>query len=225
MKVHKLFPLVVYQGDVECHEDLKRENLESLKSYWFDGYSNESPEFSGKIFLHKNPYYQVFFNELKYHIDEYFKVLNVDYTKLSYHVIKAWSGCHYSGTPQLKPHNHNEANLSFVYYVKTDESSDKLCITQNDNRNESVGGLFEPSKQRNLITGFNGYNCDNYTITPKEGTVVIFPSKTIHSTQQIAIRKNERIVIPGDIRITLKKDHFDYCQASTHPSQWLELGK
>jgi len=222
-KVHELFPLVVYQGEIDCHKEFKSKHLESLKQYWFNGYENESPEFSGKIFVHLQEQYKSFFESLKRNIDEYMKYLNVDYTKLDYHIIKSWVGYHKDDTPELKPHYHNESNISFVYYLDTNETSDKFCVNQRHNRNEVIGGLFETSEQRNLLTGFNRYNCNYYTITPKEGTVLLFPSNVYHFTQQFMERVGERIVIPGDIRVTLKKENTNYHQGSTHPSQWLEL--
>ena len=222
-KVHELFPLVVYQGKVDCHEEFKSKHLESLKQYWFNGYENESPEFSGKIFVHLQEQYKSFFDSLKKNIDEYMKHLNVDYTKLDYHISKSWVGYHKDDTPELKPHYHNESNISFVYYLDTNETSDKFCVNQRHNRNEVMGGLFETSNQRNLLMGFNRYNCNYYTITPTEGTVLLFPSNVYHFTQQFTERVGERIVIPGDIRVTLKKENANYHQGSTHPSQWLEL--
>lgn len=222
-KIHEIFPLIVYQGKIDCHEEFKKNHLNSLKEYWFNGYENESPEFSGKIFVHLQEQYKSFFDSLKKNIDEYMKHLNVDYAKLDYHISKSWVGYHEKDTPELNPHSHNESNISFVYYLKTDETSDKFCVGQMQNRNEVVGGLFETSKQRNLLLGFNRYNCDYYTITPIEGTVLLFPSNVTHFTQKFTKRKGERIVIPGDIRVTLKKEFCNYHQGSTHPSQWLEL--
>lgn len=223
-KVHEVCPLIVYQGSVDCHEDFKKDNLDFLRDYWFNGYQNESPEFSGKIFVHHQERCKSFFGALKENIDEYNKHLNVDYTILKYHVIKAWVGCHTDDmTPSIVPHFHNESNLSFVYYLKTDETSDKFCIHETNNRNEYVGSLFETSTQRNTLLGFNRYNCNNYTITPIEGTVLIFPSHTQHFTQKFTTRKGERIVIAGDIRVTFDPEHPNYHQGSTHPSQWLEL--
>jgi hypothetical protein len=67
------------------------------------------------------------------------------------------------------------------------------------------------------------YYLDLIDITATEGTVVIFPSNVYHFTQQFTERIGERVVIPGDIRITLKKEYSNYHQGSTHPSQWLEL--
>lgn len=222
-KVHELFPLVVYQGKVDCHEEFKSKNLESLKQYWFNGYENESPEFSGKIFVHLQQQYKSFFDNLKENIDEYMKHLNVDYTKLDYNIIKSWVGYHKDDTPELKPHYHNESNISFVYYLNTNETSDKFCISQRYNYNEVMGGLFETSSQRNLLLGFNRYNCNYYTITPTEGTVLLFPSATYHFTQKSTKREGERVVVAGDIRVTLKKEYSNYHQGSTHPSQWFEL--
>ena len=77
--------------------------------------------------------------------------------------------------------------------------------------------------KKNTLFGFNKYNCNHYTITPLEGTVLLFPSRTLHQTQKFTRRNGERIVIAGDIRITLRKDNADYHQGCTHPSQWLEL--
>lgn len=223
-KIHEMFPLIVYQGDVECHQEFKKNNLDSLREYWFNGYINESPEYSGKIFVHLDPKYRDFFKELRSHVDNYFKILNVDYKKLDYHIIKSWVGCHLNDeTPSIKPHTHNESNLSYVYYLKTDETSDKFCLAQSSNKNECVEDLFQTAIQRNLITSYNKYNCNYYTVTPKEGTIVIFPSNIGHFTQKFTKRSGERIVIPGDIRVTLKRECPDYHQGSTHPSQWLEL--
>lgn len=222
-RVHEAFPLVVYQGMVESQDKIKI-YLEELRDYWFDGYQNESPEYSGRIFVHQNEIYRPFFEELRTHVDNYFEYLNVDYSKLDYHIIKSWVGYHKDDdTPSIKPHNHNASDLSFVYYVKTDETSDKFCVAQEKNPNECVGDMFTEALQKNLITGYNRYNCNVYSITPIEGSIVIFPSKIGHFTQKFTERKGERLVIPGDIRVTLKPDHPDYHQGSTHPSQWLQL--
>lgn len=222
-RVHEAFPLIVYQGMVESQDKIKI-YLEELRDYWFDGYQNESPEYSGRIFVHQNEIYRPFFEELRTHVDNYFGYLNVDYSKLDYHIIKSWVGYHKDeDTPSIKPHNHNASDLSFVYYVKTDETSDKFCVAQEKNPNECVGDMFTEALQKNLITGYNRYNCNVYSITPIEGSIVIFPSKIGHFTQKFTERKGERLVIPGDIRVTLKPEHPDYHQGSTHPSQWLQL--
>ncbi len=224
-KIHEVFPLIVYQGEMNCHLKFKEKYLSDIRSYWFNGFLNESPEGSGKIFLHLNENYSEFFSELKRNIDGYFNALNIDYDKLNYHIVKSWTGYHADNeTPSISPHTHNESNISFVYYLKTDPTSDKFCVsTKGDNRNECIGGMFEISDEFNLIKRYNKYNCSFYTITPHEGSVVIFPSNLGHFTQKHMDRVDERIVIAGDIRVTLNKDQYMHHQGSTHPSQWLEL--
>ena len=65
-RIHKLFPLVVYQGEIDSHKEFKEKHLNSLRDYWFNGYENESPEYSGKIFLHK---------EEKYHLEDFLRYM------------------------------------------------------------------------------------------------------------------------------------------------------
>lgn len=224
-KIHEVFPLIVYQESIDCHSKFKKKYLSEIRSYWFNGYQNESPENSGNIFLHLNKDYTEFFSDLKKCIDNYYNCLEVDYTKLNYHVIKSWTGYHADDeTPSVSPHIHNESNISFVYYLKTDSTSDKFCVSnRGENKNESIGGMFETSEKYNLINKYNKYNCDTYTITPHEGTVLIFPSNIGHFTQKLMERKDERIVIAGDVRVTLKPEFFKHHQGCTHPSQWTEI--
>ena len=225
-KAHEVFPLIVYQGDVDGHDEFK-ENLEDIKKYWFNGYKYESPEGSERIFLHHNEKYIDFFSvHIRKVFDEYFDSLNIDYNKLSYHICKSWVVYHKDDTtPPMAPHKHNEANISFVYYLNTDETSDKFVVTQHPDRNvnQVCQGFFDVADELNLMTGFNRYNCNMYTITPKEGTCIVMPSETYHQTIKNQARVNERVAIAGDVRVTLKPEHFRHHQGCTHPSQWLEI--
>ena len=80
------------------------------------------------FFYIQEEYCKPFFKDLKTNVDEYLNHLNVDSSKLDYHVSKSWVGFHDSEVPELKPHTHNESNISFVYYVKSSENSDKFCL-------------------------------------------------------------------------------------------------
>ena len=223
-KVHEIFPLIVYQGTIDCHGEFKEQNLETLRDYWFNGYVTESPEVSGNIFSHLIDDYSMFYESLKKCIVEYLDHLKVNHTLFDFHVTKSWVGYHKDNeTPSVPAHFHNESNLSFVYYVHTNESSDKFCVSQPRNRNEFAGGLFETAHEKNTLLGYNRYNCNFYNITPIEGSVLIFPSNLTHGTQKIMDRTDERLVIAGDIRVTLKPEHYKHHQGCTHPSQWLQL--
>jgi uncharacterized protein (TIGR02466 family) len=221
-KIHQIFPTVVYQGNIDTHEEIKEKYLNELITY--SSYENFStPENSGNIFLHREKKYKLFFDSLKSNINQYMRCLEIDISKLKYHVVKSWVN-HYSNnmTPSHGIHTHNESNVSFCYYLKTDESSDKFCLRRDINPNEVVGAMFEMDNL-NLIQKYNQYNCDDYTITPTEGSVVVFPSNLKHYTKKITNRKSNRVSIAGDIRITLTESDFYYYQGCTHPNQWTEL--
>ena len=67
-KVHEIFPLIVYQGSVDSHNYMKK-HIDVLREYWFNGYENESPEYSGRIFAHEKDYCKPFFKDLTTNID------------------------------------------------------------------------------------------------------------------------------------------------------------
>jgi hypothetical protein len=225
-KIHEIFPLVVYQTTIDCHNEFKQKNLEEIKRYWFNGYKYESPEASSRIFLHLNNQYKIFFDSLKKSFDEYFEVLNIKHQLLNYHIVKSWVVYHKDDTtPSLRPHKHNEANISFVYYLNTNETSDKFIVSQppDNNLNQVCLGFFDVADENNVMKSFNRYNCNHYSITPIEGTVLIMPTGTYHHTLKEVPRTDERLAIAGDVRVTLTSENYRHHQGCTHPSQWLEL--
>jgi hypothetical protein len=222
MKLHEVFPILVAQDTIEIHQEFKNQYFEELKSLWFNGYENETPENSGRCSLHLNKNYITFFQSLKNSICNYLDLLEVDHQKLSINFVKSWVGYHNKDIPQLTPHTHNESDISFCYYLSSDDTSDKFCVHNLNNMNEVANGLFETSNRYNIIKKFNRYNCDNYTITPHEGTVVIFPSNLPHSTLK---KQNlrDRYVIAGDVKLCLRPEFNLHHQAIPHPSLWLSL--
>jgi hypothetical protein len=222
MKVHEVFPILILQDVIEYHQKFKNEYFEELKSLWFNGYENETPENSGRCSLHLNKDYINFFKELQSSILKYLDLLEVDHQKLNINFIKSWVGYHNKDIPQLNPHIHNGADISFCYYLSSDDTSDKFCVHNSNNMNEISGNLFEPSDKFNTIKKFNKYNCGNYTITPTEGTVIIFPSNLMHSTLKKENLKN-RYVIAGDVKLCLKPEYNLHHQSMPHPSLWLTL--
>ena len=222
MKIHEIFPTVVLQDTIENHDEFKEKYFVELKSQWFDGYNNETPENSGRCSLHLNPNYYSFFKSLVKSVRNYLDVLDVYHEKLDINIVKAWVGYHNKDIPQLKPHIHNASDISFCYYISSDPSSDKLCVHNKNNINEVCGGLFETSDRFNLLKKFNRYNCENYTITPHEGTVVLFPSSLMHSTLK-KDNLSDRYVIAGDIKLCLKEEYNLHHQSMVNPKLWLSF--
>jgi hypothetical protein len=222
-KIHEIFPTIVYQGEIKSHQEFKNQYLSELKEYWFDGYENESPENSEKIFLHHNLKYQSFFKNLLENVYEYLNILDVDVDKFNFYVTKSWIGYHKNTEPTLKMHNHNASNISFCYYLSSNHTSDKFCIHQISNTNEVSEGIFESHSKFNTIKKFNKYNCNQYTITPIEGSVLIFPGSLLHSTLRTQEMNGERIVIAGDIFMSLKKEYQNHHQSIVDPFTWTQI--
>jgi hypothetical protein len=222
MRVHEVFPTLVAQDTVEIHQEFKDKYFDELKSLWFNGYENETPENSGMCSLHLNNNYLSFFKSLKESVCNYLNLLEIDHKKLDINFIKSWVGYHDKDIPQLKPHVHNGADISFCYYLSSDDTSDKFCVHNLNNINEVSGNIFETSNKYNLIKRFNKYNCENYTITPHEGTVIIFPSNLSHSTLKKQ-NLSDRYVIAGDVKLCLKPEYNLHHQSMPHPNLWLSL--
>ena len=228
--IYEIFPTVVYRGEMECHEQFKEKHKDNLCKYWH--FAPElprdeltSPENSGRYFLHHDNRYDSFFTCLEDNVRQYLRVLNVDEKKLNVYVTKSWVNIHEVDSPQIKIHNHNSSDISFCYYLQCNETSDKLCLHQEKNPNEVSGFLFETTvnPNNNLIINYNKFNCNNYTVTPIEGTIILFPSSTLHSTLNLMPRTVNRIGIAGDIILTLKEEYQKSEFSMIDPSTWRKL--
>jgi uncharacterized protein (TIGR02466 family) len=222
MKIHEVFPTLILQDEIEIHYEFKEKHFDELKKMWFNGYENETPENSGRCSIHLNSNYRELFTCFQKSVQKYLNLLEVCYEKFNINFTKSWVGYHNKDIPNLKPHIHNGSDISFCYYLSSDSTSDKFCVHNSNNMNEISGNIFEPSNKYNTIKKFNKYNCPNYTITPKEGTIIIFPSNLTHSTLKKE-NLSDRYVIAGDVKLCLKEEYNLHHQSMPHPNLWLTL--
>lgn len=229
-EIYEIFPTVIYRGAVDCHQEFKDNYLKELCEYWH--YAEDlpreelqSPENSGRYFLHHEEKYSSFFNCLDKNVRQYLNILNVNESLMNVYVTKSWLNIHKENLPDIKVHTHNCSDISFCYYLNCNETSDKLCFHQLKNNNEVSEFMFQTtsSGKYNLISSYNKYNCNNYTVTPIEGTLILFPSSMMHSTMQIADRTDQRISICGDITLTLKEDYLKCEYSRLDPSLWRKI--
>ena len=229
--VYEIFPTVIYRGQVKCHREFKEKYLLELLEYWhfaedLPRQELKSPENSGRYFLHHNENYSDFFKCLDDNVRQYLKVLSVKEEKLNTYVTKSWLNIHQEDLPDIKVHTHNCSDISFCYYLNTNTSSDALCFHQAENNNEVSEFMFQTNNEKyRLIDKYNKYNCNNYTVTPIEGTVVLFPSSMMHSTMQTVQRYGQRVSICGDITLTLKEDYLKCEYSRVDPSLWTKINK
>jgi hypothetical protein len=225
--IYEIFPTVIYRGEIKCHQEFKEKYLKELCKYWHwapelprDTFT--SPENSGRYFLHHKEQYQDFFKCVIDNVRQYLRVLAVDESKLNVYITKSWLNIHEEDSPEIKIHNHNCSDISFCYYLQCNETSDKLCFHNKENINEVSGFMFQTTAnpENNLITVYNKYNCDKYTVSPIEGTIILFPSSMLHSTLNTMHRTINRIGIAGDITLTLKEGNEKSEFSRIDPSTW-----
>lgn len=195
------------------------------------GYS-VTGEFRGKGFIHLDPEFKIFFDQLKKHLYGFFNGLNLDINKFSFHVIKSWYTIINDKTG-VSMHSHSSSDLSFVYYVDVPDGSGNIHFINPNYHdmcyNSYFPGMFErPSSGRafmNDVWGkeYNAHTNQYFALPSIEGTLLIFPSKLAHMVPQSKDTEEKRFSISGDIKLCLDEKIDDYEHGLVHPCRWLEL--
>lgn len=228
-KFHQFSPIIVYESTLDNQEEIKEAFYDNLSKYSFDVQSEigfySSGEHEGKVFLHKENDFLVFFNQLKDHLKRYMISLGFAEEKFSYHVLKSWYVIAEKNRG-MNFHFHSSSDLSFVYYINLPKNSPGIEF-ENQNKN-NINSLFDSifsleDHNKNLIKYYSHFHtCSSYNVNVKEGTLLIFPSSLPHSIPSIDF-EGKRYSIAGDIKLTLKSDIINYEIGLMHPSNWKEL--
>lgn len=171
--IHQLWPTPVYQ------------NTLSVKSEWYE-YSKKieyTRMHSGNGDISKNMYVLNDIMDLKadiiYHSELYFRNFLKIKENTSFYLLNSWINNHKPGD-YAQPHCHKNSIFSGVYYIKmpTDfKNGGDLSFEKGYFNNIGVA----PSSFHFEFDEYNHINADTYKITPKNGTLVLFPSYLWHS--------------------------------------------
>jgi hypothetical protein len=109
------------------------------------------------------------------------------------------------GSEVISKQQHLQSHLSFAYYLKKNIEDSNFAIYDDDKKNEFIPGLFGSKTlvQKKLIKEISFATATRIALDVKEDDIVIFPSKTPHSTDQIKTN-SERISISGDVIFVAK---------------------
>lgn len=246
---HNLFPLLIYENKVSCHEEVKAKFLKNYEEEKFptelvekmvlpDGSiasvktTFQTGEFFNKTKLHLNREYSCFFHELNLHCKKYVELLGLNSEKLNFYVTKSWLVIHEFSDQNMNRHVHPESNISFAYYVSCPEGSQNFLVQNLSRQNELSPecffmGIDSQSSKFQILKSSNVYNEESRKISSNEGSLILFPGwKTMHGTaiSSNSSRKNcLRIAISGDIKITLKPDYSGAVTFSSPKEEWLLL--
>ena len=213
MKIHNLFPLSIFQDQIQMsideknnliNEIRKMKDLSKNSDYKF---KNESwtGDTQGFEYLHKNKVFDKLFEEIKKKIILYLEFLKVDKEKIDIFMSRSWATIS-NDKEVIAKHQHLQSHISFAYYLKKSPEDANFILHDEIKRNEFIPALFTSKTiQKEKVVKEPTYaSAPRINLEVKEDDIVIFPSKTPHGTDQ-TLNNNERISISGDV-IFLAKD-------------------
>jgi|TARA_B110000908_G_C10030330_1_gene347107 uncharacterized protein (TIGR02466 family) len=148
------------QLDLADNNSLVKTCLDKIKN---DGDYNQS-----YIKYDEKDNYQDLFPTLQNYID----TLSTHYELNKLQITNAWINLD-NGKSITGAHNHSQDVLSGVYYVSAGEGSGNLEFLSPVTASSYVFG-------NGTRTGMNRLNSDQWTVTPKTGKLIIFPSWLYH---------------------------------------------
>ena len=151
-----------------------------------------------RIYLN-NPNFNNLFVEIKKKIEIYLDFLKVDKEQIETFIQRSWATISI-GNEVISKHQHLQSHLSFSYYLKKSTNDSNFIIYDDEKKNEFIPGLFGSKTliQKKLIKEITFPTATRVSLEVKEDDILIFPSKTPHSTDQIETN-SERISISGDV--------------------------
>lgn len=205
MKTYDLFPTLVATETYNSHSEFKQTFFDNLTKYLReDGITGEQ---SGHVDLHLNPDFEEFFKFVSGVAEEYIETLVGSKDMWEPWLTKTWFSDF-----NVPAHNHEDAHLSFVYYVNVPQKAEyPLHFLPPLNRpNDLINGMFLPHKDIKAVEYNNQYNCNSVEFTPVEGVLAIFPAKLrhmveIYRTERAEKMEDRRISLAGDFVLTFKE--------------------
>jgi len=204
-----LFPLTLYKAKIGLNEDEREILIREVYSQEKKSKNLENKETNkawtgdtqGFEFIFSNKKFSKLFNLIGEHIKEYAKTIGLNYNKVDFYYQRAWATISRK-SEKIVPHSHLQSHITFAYYLKKEKEDGKLVFHNEKANNEIVPGLFSTLGLSNFVTP-NYSNAAVVHFPADVDEIVIFPSKTLHSTLSNQT-SNDRISIAADISVVAK---------------------
>ena len=207
MKVHNFFPLSILQDCIKLTDDEKLSLINDIRimknnsnnSSYQKSDASWTGDTQGYEYIFNNPKFNNLFLNIKKKIEIYLDFLKIDKDQIETYIQRSWATISI-GSEVISKHQHLQSHLSFAYYLKKNIEDSNLIIHDDNKKNEFIPGLFGSKTlvQKKLLREISFATATRIALDVKEDDIVIFPSKTLHSTDQIKTN-SERISISGDI--------------------------
>ena len=207
MKVHNFFPLSILQDQIKLTDEEKIHLINDIRIMKSNSQNSDhklnkaswTGDTQGHEYIYNNPKFSNLFEEIKKKILIYLDFLKIDQDQIETYIQRSWATISVN-SEVISKHQHLQSHLSFAYYLKKNKDDSNFIIYDDEKKNEFIPGLFGSRTlvQKKLIKQITLATATKTSLDIQEDDIVIFPSKTPHSTDQIKTN-TERISISGDI--------------------------
>jgi uncharacterized protein (TIGR02466 family) len=212
MKVHNFFPLSILQDQIKLTDEEKINLINDIRIMKSNSQNSDyklnkaswTGDTQGHEYIYNNPKFSNLFKEIKKKIYIYLDFLKIDQDQIETYIQRSWATISVD-SEIISKHQHLQSHLSFAYYLKKNKEDSNFIIYDDEKKNEFIPGLFGSRTlvQKKLIKQITLATATKISLDIQEDDIVIFPSKTPHSTDQIKTN-TERISISGDILFLAK---------------------
>ena len=213
MNLINLFPLTILKDKIDISDDEKalmiNEIRDMKKNSKNKNYQTKTNAWTGDTqgyeFIHKNVEFQNLFKQITKRIWEYLNCVEIDNKLIDLYIQRSWATIS-EGNERIKKHRHFQSHISFAFYLKKNKQDSNLVMFDESYKNEIMPGIFrsDTALRKGIVKKMNPYNVTQAIVNVEEKDIIIFPSKTIHSTQPTE-SNDERISISADI-VCIAKD-------------------
>ena len=216
MKVHNFFPLSILQDQIKLTDEEKINLIDDIRVMKSNSQNSDyklnkaswTGDTQGYEYIYNNPKFSNLFEEIKKKIQIYLDVLKIDQDQIEIYIQRSWATISV-GSEVISKHQHLQSHLSFSYYLKKNKKDSNFIIYDDEKNNEFIPGLFGSRTlvKKKLIKEVTLKTATRVSLEVKEDDIIIFPSKTPHSTDQIN-GNTERISISGDVIFLAKNTNL-----------------
>jgi uncharacterized protein (TIGR02466 family) len=158
---------------------------------------------AGHEFLFHEAAFEPLFNVIGASVRRYLKELGLDAERLQLYYQRAWATVSREGQ-RIFEHAHVQSHLSFAYYLQKPNDGGGIYFSVANHANELAPELFTAAKESlGIIENPNDRTMNRKYIETTEDEILIFPSKTLHSTAP-NMTDQPRISISADVVLALK---------------------
>ena len=221
-----LFPLSVFRDSIRLSQSYKQTLVDAILQMEKENQKQQSDaawlgDTQGHEFLFQDERFAQLFQEIGNKVRNYTTALGVDTERISFYFQRAWATVTRSDEI-IHEHAHHQSNISFSYYLKKPTGSGGINFITYQHPNEFSPGIFTPTKSElGFIKEQNMLTWNLVNIDPAEDEILVFPSKTLHSTSENATDE-PRISISADIT-TMLTDSSGHETMMPHFSHWKEV--